>query len=398
MYPPMPMSHLHASKVPGPGRFARSGLLAHAPLLISVLATTVGACAHQPPAPAARDVVELVAGGGSGGDGVPATEAKLTEPFGVARAPNGDLFVVEHSAHRIRRVDAAGIIHTVAGTGEKADGGDGGSGLQAKFNGPHHIAFSPAATTTGPTVLYIADTWNQRVRTLQVGGSADVVMTVVGNGKKGFAGDGGPANGATTGGIYCLAFDAKGQNLFFADLDNRRIRAVDLRTGLLRTVAGNGEKGVPVDGSEATSAPLVDPRAVAVDSAGNVYIAERSGHALRVVDGAGKIRTVVGNGEKGFSGDGGPGRDAKLSGPKHLGIDRDDTVLIVDTENHVIRRYDPRDGRITRAVGSGTRGAAGLGGPASAVQLDRPHGVYLDSNGDLLLADSENHRVLRVRR
>ena len=362
--------------------------------------TSSGGCAHQVPGPAApgANTVDVIAGGGTGGDGVPAVQAKLVEPFGVARAPNGDLFVVEHSAHRIRRIDAAGIIHAAAGTGEKADGGDGGNGLQARFNGPHHIAVAPGGA--GPAVLYIADTWNQRIRTLNLAGSPqpDVVQTVVGNGTKGFAGDGGPANVATTGGIYCLAFDAKGRNLFFADLDNRRIRAVDLSTGVLRTVAGNGQKGVPVDGADATSQPLVDPRAVTVDGAGNVYIAERNGHALRVVDTAGKIRTVAGTGEKGFSGDGGPGLKAQMNGPKHLGTDRDDTILIVDTENHVIRRYDPRDGRITRAVGSGVKGAGGIGGPAEAVQMDRPHGVYLDGNGDLLLADSENHRVLRVRR
>jgi DNA-binding beta-propeller fold protein YncE len=364
-------------------------------LLATVASTsaTMTGCAHSsaPAAPAA-DLVTVIAGGGTGGDGVPATAARLVEPFGVARGASGDLYIVEHSAHRLRRIDGAGIIHTVAGTGEKADGGDGGPGPAARFNGPHHIEFLPS---TG--LLYIADTWNNRVRTLDP--KTGFISPMLGTGgDKAFAGDGGPALAARSSGIYCLAADKAGSRLFFTDLDNKRIRVVDLKTGIVTTVAGNGEKGVPVDGADALASPLFDPRAITVDSRGNLYIAERNGHALRVVDTNGKIRTVAGNGTKGFTGDGGPARAALVAGPKHLGIDRDDTVLIVDTENHVIRRYSPVDERITRVVGSGVRGGAGVGGPALAVQLDRPHGVYVDGNGDLLISDSENHRVLRVAR
>ena len=389
-------------------QFDRSGL--SRPVVATAAALIIAAvgCAHQPGGPGGtRPGVEVIAGGGTGADGGLATAAKLVEPYAVVRAPSGDLYLAEAGGHRIRRIDAQGIIHTVAGTGEKADGGDGGSARQARLNTPHHLALAPAgAPAPAAAVLYIADTFNRRVRTLALAAAAaaapapdaDVIQTVIGNGSKGFAGDGGPANQAITGSIFCLAFDAAGRRLFFADLDNHRIRAVDLTTGLVTTVAGNGEKGVPVDGSDALSAPLLDPRAVAVDRHDNIYIVERSGHALRVVDAAGKIRTVAGTGEKGFSGDGGPALQAKMNGPKHLTVDRDDSVLIVDTENHVIRRYDPRDGRITRVAGTGVKGSGGIGGPPQAVQLDRPHGVYVDSNGDLLLSDSDNHRVLRVRR
>src|SRR5947199_118890 len=146
---------------------------------------------------------------------------------------------------------------------------------------------------------------------------ADRVVVVAGGG------DGGPAREAKFGGVYCLAIDPRGDKMYVADLDNRRIRAIDLKTMIVSTVAGNGQKGLPADGAEAAKAPLLDPRAVAVDGKGNVYILERSGNALRVVDRQGRIRTVVGTGKPGATGDDGDARQATLNGPKHLCVDRD---------------------------------------------------------------------------
>ena len=159
------------------------------------------------------------------------------------------------------------------------------------------------------------------------------------------------------GGVYCLAFDAEFHGrLFVADLDNRRIRAIDLTTGNITTIAGNGEKGVPKDSQAATAEPLVDPRAVAVDHSGSVYILERSGNALRVVDVDGKIRTVAGSGKSGATGDGGPAKEATFNGPKHLCVDRDNNVLIADTENHLVRKYLSKEGKIVRVAGTGKVG------------------------------------------
>ncbi len=184
--------------------------------------------------------------------------------------------------------------------------------------------------------------------------------------------------------------------LYVADLDNRRIRRIDLRMGIVATVAGNGTKGAPADGAEARSAPLVDPRAVALDQRGNVYILERGGHALRVVGRSGKIRTVAGDGQPGDSGDGGDARHARLNGPKHLCVDAQGNVLIADTENHRIRVYRPEDKTIQKLAGTGRKGANGLGGPPADAELSQPHGVTIGPGGIVYIADSSNNRILKI--
>ena len=332
--------------------------------------------------------VVVVAGGGNEETG-PAAHCRLHAPFGIDFDHTGNMFVVEMAGgERVLRVDGRGILTVVAGTGEKGDNGDGGPAAQARFNGMHSLAVGPGDD------LFIADTWNNRVR--RIDAKTGMVFPFAGTGRKGFSGDGGPANAAEFGNVYCVAFGARGENLYLADLDNRRIRAVNLKTGIVNTVAGNGEKGVPQDGAEATQAPLVDPRAVAVDSQGALYILERTGHALRVVDRNGKIRTVAGTGRKGIDGDGGEALKASFNEPKHLCIDASDNVIIADTDNHVIRKYLVKENRIVRVAGSGKSGASGVGGPASAVELNQPHGVQVNKSGVLYIADSLNNRVLKI--
>jgi hypothetical protein len=330
----------------------------------------------------------LVAGGGTGGDGAPADGAEVITPFGVDFDAGGTLFFVELNGHRVRRIGADGLVMTLAGTGRKGDGGDDGPALKAELNGPHSLV-----VTKGGDVI-VADTWNNRVRKLDP--RTGRITNVAGTGRKGFSGDGGPATRADFGGIYSIALDEAGQALVLADLDNRRIRRVDLASGIVTTVAGNGKKGIPADGDDARSSPLVDPRAVALDGRGHLYILERGGHALRVVDRSGRIRTVAGTGQPGDSGDGGDARQARMNGPKHLCVDARGDVLIADTENHRIRLYRPADGTIRTIAGSGRKGTKGLGGPPGDAELNQPHGVAIGPGGVVYIADSSNNRILKI--
>lgn len=333
---------------------------------------------------ARADKLVLVAGGGDGADGTEATKAKLVQPFGVDFVLDSIMIVEMAKGERLRAIDAKGIMATVAGTGEKGNTGDGGDARKATFNGMHSLA-------TGPDGIYLADTWNNRVR---IYGLA-TVHAFAGTGEKGFSGDGGPAKDAKFGGVFCVAFDPDKKNLYITDLDNRRIRKVDMKTKIVATVAGNGEKGVPKDGEDALKQPLVDPRAHAVDRDGNIWILERGGHAMRVVDAKGKIRTVAGTGKSGMGT--GKALEAAMNGPKHLCIDRDGSVLIADTENHRILRYSPKESTLTLVAGTGKKGKTmGDGDPLKA-DFNQPHGVIVHpKTGDIYISDASNGRVLKI--
>jgi sugar lactone lactonase YvrE len=324
--------------------------------------------------------IVLVAGGNEDAVDIPAARALLKEPFGVGFDRADRMFIVEMaSGNRLLQVAADGILRHLAGEPAAGDAGDGGPALRARFNGPHNLAVLPDGD------VLLADTWNGRIR--RVAPAAGTVSP--------FPGFNVPAAQARASGPYCITLDPAGAELYVADL--RRVHAIDVKTGRVRIVAGNGEKGRPDDGALAVAAPLVDPRAAAVDRQGNVYILERNGHALRVVGRDGRIRTVVNvDGKKGSGGDGGDARAAALNGPKHLCIDRDDTVIIADAENHLIRRYVPATGRILRIAGTGQKGAAGLGGPPGQCALNRPHGVTVHRDGTLYITDSYNNRILKI--
>ncbi len=187
----------------------------------------------------------LVAGGGTGGDLTTASQAKLVAPFGVGFDAEGTLFFVEMTGHRLRKIGRDGLVTTLAGTGREGRGGDGGPAGKAELKGPHSLAVAKNGD------IFVADTWNNRVR--KIDARTGVITNFAGTGRKGFSGDGGPALEAEFGGIYCLALDETNQTLCLADLDNRRVRQIDLKTGIVSTLAGNGKKGVPQDGELAVS-------------------------------------------------------------------------------------------------------------------------------------------------
>lgn len=317
------------------------------------------------------------------------SDEKLVTPFGVDFGPDGTLYFVEMAkGERLRKV-ANGTTVTVAGTGAKGSDGDGNKGLTATFNGMHSLAID------GDGLIYLADTWNNRIRTFDP--KTGEVKKFAGTGEKGFAGDGGPADDAKFGGVFCVAFDKPRANLYVTDLDNRRIRKIHLNNRIITTVAGNGTKGMPKDGEKATEQPLVDPRAAAVDGKGKIYVLERGGHALRVVDEQGVIRTVAGTGKAGSEGVGGPALKAAMNGPKHLCVDADDSVLIADTENHRILRYVPKTEKLELIAGTGKKGSGGLGGDPLKVELSQPHGVTVQpKTGMLFITDSYNNRILKI--
>lgn len=321
--------------------------------------------------------IECVAGCGKGPLGGPAREAELKEPFGVAFDREGNWYICEYRGHRITRVDRRGVITLFAGTGEAAAGGDGGPARAARFNQPHSLYVRGGR-------LYIADMRNHQVRRVDL--RSGIITTVAGAGEAGFSGDGGPAAQARLRQAYDVAVDDSERRLYVDDLGNRRIRLVDLRTGIVTTVAGTGQAGVPEDGAKAMASPLVDPRAIVLDRKGNLYILERRGNALRVVDRKGTIRTVVSP----------TSVQPPMNGPKHLCLDGRGNVLIADTENHVIRKYSPRDGSVAVIAGTGQRGDRIVAADPLQTQLNRPHGVYVHPSGDLYISDSENNRVLKV--
>jgi len=342
------------------------------------------------PGHAAPDVISTVAGDGSAaysGDGGLATSASLNYPNGVAVDSAGNIYIADSTNHRIRKVDKlSGTITTTAGNGTPGYSGNGGPATSASLNYPYGVAVD----STGN--IYIVDLGNSRIR--RVDKLSGNITTVAGNGTPGYSGDGGPATSASLFNPYGVAVDALG-NIYVADFTNNRVRKVDKLSGNITTVAGNGTAAYSGDDGLAASAGLAGPRDVAVDSTGNIYIADSSSHRIRRVDTNGVISTVAGNGTPIFSGDGGFAISASLYFPYGVVLDSLGNIYIAESGSQRIRKVDT-NGVITTIAGNGTPGYSGDTGTATSAMLNNPRGIAVDSTGNIYIADTTNSRIRKV--
>ncbi|MDE0102003.1 MAG: hypothetical protein OXN89_06455 [Bryobacterales bacterium] len=341
----------------------------------------------------AETSIQTVAGtgiSGATGDGGPAVEARVGNPYGLTLGPDGALYVCEIDTDRIRRIDMAdGSISTVAGTGQTGYSGDGGPAARADLDDPYEVRFDSDGH------MYFVEMRNAVVRKVDAG--TGLISTIAGTGESGYSGDGGPAVAAVFSRPHSITLDGKG-GLYIADIGNHRIRRVDLTSGLVTTFAGTGEREPTPDGAPLEGTPLNGPRALAFAPNGDLYIALREGNAVYRLDIETKrLHHVAGTGEKGYTGDGGPAAAATLSGPKGIEVGPDGGIYVADTENHAIRRIDAAARTISTVAGDGTAHDGPDGDPLGC-GLARPHGVYVGPDGSVYIGDSENHRVRVVRR
>ena len=332
---------------------------------------------------------------GYNGDDIPATSAQLNRPEGVGALPPKKYYLIADTFNnRIRKVDDAGTITTVAGDGGKGPVEDGIAAMQAKIGLPADVHVDAAGN------IFIAGSLNNRIRKVDAAGT---ITTVAGSSKSlGYSGDGGPATSAMLASPRGVYVDATG-NIFIADTFNHWIRKVDAETKEITRVAGKlNEEGQPEGGYyngddiPATSATLYEPRSVYVDATGNIFIADTLNNRIRKVDAAGTITTVAGDGDKGPVEDGIAATQAKIGAPSDVHVDAAGNIFIAGSLNNRIRKVDAA-GTITTVAGSSkSLGYSGDGGPATSAMLASPGGVYVDATGNIFIADTLNHCIRKV--
>jgi DNA-binding beta-propeller fold protein YncE len=359
--------------------------------LVSLTSLTSLASLAQAGEPIIRTIAGTGKPGYSGDDG-PALAAQLRDPFAVRIRSDGLLYFSDTNNHCVRTINLktnTEQIRTVAGSGQAGYAGDGGPATQAKLNEPYGLAIDEQAGH-----LYIAERINATVR--KVDGQTGTISTIAGiAGKKGYSGDGGPGTQAMLREPNGLALDGKGK-LYIADVADQRIRVVDLKTGTIATLCGTGKKQTAGDNGPFAQASFAGPRALAIGPGGALYVCEREGNCVRKIDFAsGRITRIAGTGQAGYAGDGGKAVEALLKGPKEIEVDEAGNVYIVDTENQVIRKVDALTGIITTVAGNGKLGGSGDDGPATKASLARPHGVAV-YNRIIYIGDTLNHRIRAV--
>ena len=338
-------------------------------------------------------VIETIAGTGkpeNNGSSGTGTEVNVGHPFGVELGPDGALYITEIINHRVLRLDLeSGQLTTVAGCGRQGYSGDGGPATAAELNEPYEVRFD------GQGNMFFVEMQNHLIR--RVDAKTGIISTVAGTGERGYSGDGGPARQAKFNNPHSIVLDDRG-GLFVADIRNHRIRRVDLKSGLVESIAGNERRELPRDGQQARGNSVLGPRALFIHGR-TMWVALREGHSVWTLGlDSGRWTHVAGTGEKGFGGDGGAAAKAKFNGPKGIAVGPQGHVYVVDTENQVIRKIDTKAGTISTVAGSGPeqQGGSGDGGSATKAQVDRPHGICVGPDGTIYIGDTSNHRVRRV--
>jgi hypothetical protein len=350
-------------------------------LTTTLLCTGLLTCASL-----AAQTISTIAGTGSAGysgDGGTATSAQLNGPFGIAVDNSGNVYIADRNNNRLRKIDAAGTITTIAGTGTAGYNGDGGLATAAQLNALCGIAVDAAGN------IYIADKGNSRIRKIN---SAGIITTIAGNSSAGYSGDGGLATSAQINNPRGVAIDAAA-NIYIADAGNHAVRRIDAG-GVITTIAGTGTSGFSGDGGPAISAQLYGPYSVIPDMLGNIFIADVDNERIRKISPTGIISTVAGNGTAGYSGDGGPAIAAALYEPINIAADSFGSLYVADAWNARIRKISP-SGTITTIAGNGTPGYSGDGGPAIAAQINNPYGITIKANA-LYISENANHRIRYV--
>ena len=369
---------------------------------------------------------------GFSGDGGPATDAQLNQPSGVWVDAFGVIYIADTYNHRIRKVDLAGNINTIAGTGSPGFSGDNGPATSAELKNPTCICGDSSRN------IYIADKVNHCIRKVDTSGT---ITTVAGKGgQKGSGGNGGQATDAKLNSPGGVSVDASG-NIYIADTNNNWVRRVDAATGNINRLAGvaNREGGYDNDNIDAKIAMINKPMDVFADTSGDFFIADANNNRIRKVDTSGIITTVAGDGTAGYSGDGGPATSAHIdypigvclkntgeiviadtmnsclrqvdlgdvistltgtgdplfNKPSQIAMDGSGNVYIADRGNHRIRKVDT-SGKVTTVAGTGTGAYSGDEGPATSAEINVPQGVCVDNSGNIYIADTLNHRIRKV--
>jgi DNA-binding beta-propeller fold protein YncE len=350
---------------------------------------------------AGSDIITTIAGNGTrgySGNGKLMTAAEFSDPAAVAVDAAGDIFIADYVNNCIREANAAtGDMTTIAGNGTMGSSGDGGAATAAQLDEPAALALDSAGD------IFIADDGGNRIREVKytTNYATSTIITVAGDGKRGFSGDGGQATAAEFDRPSGVAVNATGTILYIADEWNNRIREVNLATGVITTVAGNGTGGYSGDGGQATAAKLDSPWALAMDSAGDLFIADVGNNRIREMNAATNvISTVAGDGTAGYSGNGGKATAAELDVPRGMAVDAAGDIFFADVNNNCVREVNYTlnyaTSTITTIAGTGSGGYSGDGGPATAAELHYPEAVALDASGNLYVADMVNNRIREV--